>query len=367
MEEFVDYYNIIGISKNASNEEIKKAYRKKAKEYHPDSGGSSEKFLLLKEAFDTLNNEFDRINYDNIFDAYNKQAESERTKGFKQSSESSTNNYKEHKESTDNSKRAEETNMSYNQTNSSSNENNPNSTTYSTKRFKNWRAFAVLSFILNFILIIIILDTFQSDAVISANINVEPIEQQEAILFSQEEYDELISDNSILEERLSTISKEYNEQINYIEELEMKIDTLPLAESTTNSSTNITEDISPVVTSNEEFFTLGSSQDQVKQIMGTPDSIIGSFWGYDYSSVTFEDGVVTGWSDISENLKIFVQKKNPGISSFTIGSSIQDVVDVMGTPDSIIGSFWGYDYSIVTFEDGVVTGWSDISSNLKVK
>ena len=33
MEGFVDYYNIIGISKNASNEEIKKAYRKKAKEY----------------------------------------------------------------------------------------------------------------------------------------------------------------------------------------------------------------------------------------------------------------------------------------------------------------------------------------------
>ena len=34
--EFIDYYKILGITKNASDEDIKKAYRKMARKYHPD-------------------------------------------------------------------------------------------------------------------------------------------------------------------------------------------------------------------------------------------------------------------------------------------------------------------------------------------
>lgn len=101
--------------------------------------------------------------------------------------------------------------------------------------------------------------------------------------------------------------------------------------------------------------------------MGTPDSIIGNMWGYGYSTVTFSDGKVSGWSDNSNNLKANIEKSGSNVSTFTIGSSVQDVVDAMGTPDSIIGNMWGYEYSTVTFSDGKVSGWSNNSNNLKLR
>ena len=59
-----DYYNILGISKDASPTEIKKAYYKLAHKYHPDKGGDEKKFKEINEAYQVLYNKEKRAQYD---------------------------------------------------------------------------------------------------------------------------------------------------------------------------------------------------------------------------------------------------------------------------------------------------------------
>ncbi|OIN88961.1 hypothetical protein AUJ40_02780 [Candidatus Berkelbacteria bacterium CG1_02_42_45] len=62
-----DCYKILGVEKNASTEEIKKAYRKLALKYHPDRGGSEEdarKFKEINEAYQVLSDPQKRAQYD---------------------------------------------------------------------------------------------------------------------------------------------------------------------------------------------------------------------------------------------------------------------------------------------------------------
>ncbi|WP_211653983.1 molecular chaperone DnaJ [Planococcus alpniumensis] len=62
-----DYYEVLGVSKDASKEEIKKAYRKLSKQYHPDinkEADASEKFQEVKEAYEVLSDEQKRSQYD---------------------------------------------------------------------------------------------------------------------------------------------------------------------------------------------------------------------------------------------------------------------------------------------------------------
>jgi molecular chaperone DnaJ len=63
-----DYYEVLEVSKTASSEEIKKAYRKKAIQYHPDKNPDNkeaeEKFKEAAEAYEVLSNEDKRKRYD---------------------------------------------------------------------------------------------------------------------------------------------------------------------------------------------------------------------------------------------------------------------------------------------------------------
>ena len=60
-----DYYQILGLSKGASQEEIKKAYRKLAHQYHPDKkGGDEAKFKEVNEAYGILSNAQKKAQYD---------------------------------------------------------------------------------------------------------------------------------------------------------------------------------------------------------------------------------------------------------------------------------------------------------------
>lgn len=61
-----DYYNILGVSKDATKDEIKKAYKKRARETHPDQHpDKEEEFKEVAEAWETLGDDKKRAEYDN--------------------------------------------------------------------------------------------------------------------------------------------------------------------------------------------------------------------------------------------------------------------------------------------------------------
>ena len=75
-----DYYKILGISKDASNQEIKSAYRELAKKWHPDvcnEPNAHEKFIEISEAYEILKDPVKRQQYDQHF-KYKQQVKQEK-------------------------------------------------------------------------------------------------------------------------------------------------------------------------------------------------------------------------------------------------------------------------------------------------
>ncbi|MDM8300337.1 DnaJ C-terminal domain-containing protein [Collinsella tanakaei] len=60
------FYDVLGVQKNASDQEIKKAFRKLAQKYHPDAGGDEAKFKEISEAYETLSDPKKRKEYDQM-------------------------------------------------------------------------------------------------------------------------------------------------------------------------------------------------------------------------------------------------------------------------------------------------------------
>jgi curved DNA-binding protein len=72
--EYRDYYKILGVERSASDQEIKKAYRKLAMKYHPDRNQgdkqSEDKFKEINEAYQVLSDSTKRSRYDQLGDSY---------------------------------------------------------------------------------------------------------------------------------------------------------------------------------------------------------------------------------------------------------------------------------------------------------
>lgn len=73
MNDYINYYDLLGIDKNASSEEIKKAYRNQAKKWHPDLNKdpkAPEMAKKINEAKEILLDETKRKDYDQYLDNY---------------------------------------------------------------------------------------------------------------------------------------------------------------------------------------------------------------------------------------------------------------------------------------------------------
>ena len=60
------FYDVLGVKRDASEKEIKSAFRKLAQKYHPDAGGDENKFKEISEAYETLSDEKKRKEYDQM-------------------------------------------------------------------------------------------------------------------------------------------------------------------------------------------------------------------------------------------------------------------------------------------------------------
>ena len=59
-----NFYEELGLKKNATRSEIKSSYRSLVKQHHPDAGGKKERFLAIQNAWETLNDPIKKEQYD---------------------------------------------------------------------------------------------------------------------------------------------------------------------------------------------------------------------------------------------------------------------------------------------------------------
>ncbi|MFQ5607718.1 MAG: DnaJ C-terminal domain-containing protein [Candidatus Zixiibacteriota bacterium] len=92
-----DYYKVLGVGENASQQDIKRAFRKLAKQYHPDRNqgdpGKERRFKEISEAYETLSDKKKRAEYDNLrsFGAFDGSQFSQGSGGFSFSGSSAGN------------------------------------------------------------------------------------------------------------------------------------------------------------------------------------------------------------------------------------------------------------------------------------
>ncbi|MEM5786499.1 MAG: DnaJ domain-containing protein [Syntrophobacteraceae bacterium] len=117
-------------------------------------------------------------------------------------------------------------------------------------------------------------------------------------------------------------------------------------------------------------FDLGSTVDDVLRVQGTPTRVDRERWYFGFSEVLFKEGRVVEFNNYFGNLKVRLRPaSNLGLTQpkgyFTTGSTRDEVVAVQGTPTSIRGNVWTYNFSHVYFRDGKVSSVSNTENILR--
>ena len=127
----------------------------------------------------------------------------------------------------------------------------------------------------------------------------------------------------------------------------------------------------PATQTKTSHFTVGSSRDEVLTAQGSPDRFTSDLFRYGSSDVHFQNGRVVGWNNEFPRLNVLMlpARETPAhtvLSRFTLGSTIDEVLAIQGTPDRFTPHSFHYGTSDVFFRNGRVVSWNNSFPRLKV-
>jgi hypothetical protein len=107
------------------------------------------------------------------------------------------------------------------------------------------------------------------------------------------------------------------------------------------------------------YITLGSTEDEILLVQGTPSRVEQDKWFYGFAEIRFKDGFLREYDNYFGTLKVRLVPSVPAgpdqkRTFFTVGSTPDEVLALQGTPTSIHGNLWSFDFSSVYFRDGKV-------------
>jgi hypothetical protein len=115
--------------------------------------------------------------------------------------------------------------------------------------------------------------------------------------------------------------------------------------------------------------TIGSTQDEVLLVQGTPTRVEQDKWFYGFAEIRFKDGRLREYDNHFGTLKMRLVPSVPAgpdgkKTYFTVGSTPDEVLALQGTPTSVHGNLWSFNFSSVFFRDGRVQYVTDSDGTL---